>query len=553
MDRENTRAPYPPYHPRSDEPPRLAWTDDEFRAAFRGEGDLLEFKQGVSATRIQEAAVAFSNTRGGVVVVGVTDEGEARGVAGGGEQKASLHRALRDARDVGRYEIHDAQVGDKGILAVAIAKREEGFAQTPDGRVLVRRGAMNVPLLGQELALFAAERALGRFESTPSDVSFDEADPGLRAQVSEAFGWSVDEFSRFESRGLATTERGRKLLTVAGVLCLTQQPERVLPKASIEILRYREGAAYDRRVEVIGPIQQQVAEATDLISAELGSELVVLGVRRHELPRIPANVLREAIANAVAHRRYDGSAQTVKVEIRPDAVTIRSPGPLPEPVTVSNIREQNAARNVAVIDTLRRLRLAEDLGMGVDLMQDQMQAHLLQPPEFVDDGTSVTVRLPLAANATPEERAWLDDVEARGEISPQERIVLVHGARGEALTNSTVREILDVDSTRARTILKRLSDSGFLRRSGERSATVYLLAGSLRPPGGLRLSVDEIRDAICELAIEQPVTNRLVRERFGIDRVEAKALLGGLVAMGRLAQVGERRGTRYVLPDGDRP
>ena len=88
---------------------------------------------------------------------------------------------------------------------------------------------------------------------------------------------------------------------MAGVLYLLPEPHRILGKTFVEIFRYRgDGHVDDRRVEVTGPLPTQVSEATSFVLDEIGYELVVIGVTRHELSRLPEVVLREAIANAVA-------------------------------------------------------------------------------------------------------------------------------------------------------------------------------------------------------------------------------------------------------------
>jgi ATP-dependent DNA helicase RecG len=336
---------------------------------------------------------------------------------------------------------------------------------------------------------------------------------------------------------------------VAGALYLLPEPHSLLGKTYVEVFRYRDrGNAYDRRVSITGPLTTQVAEATRLIVDEVGSDLVILGVRRYDLPRLPQGVVREAIANAVAHRVYENGRSAVRVEIRPDSVTITSPGPLPEPVTVANMRDQNSARNVNVIATLRRFRLAEDAGRGVDLMEDVMAANLLDLPEFSDDGTSVKVRLLLSTTVTPAERAWLQEVERRGEIKPPDRVLLVHAARGVPLTNGYAREVLSVDSVDARNALRRLRDAGLLRQSGERGGAVYYLAPDLSSPAGLRLAPTELGELIVALAEEGPLTNQVVRERTGLDRARALAVLTALVEEGRLVRRGERRGSWYERP-----
>ncbi len=288
------------------------------------------------------------------------------------------------------------------------------------------------------------------------------------------------------------------------------------------------------------------------VSAELGTEMVVLGVRRYELARIPEIVLRESVANALAHRSYEVAGTPVRIELRPATVRVISPGSLPEPVTVRNIRETNAARNLDVIRVLRRLGLAEDAGRGVDVMQDTMQSEMLDPPEFRDHGHAVEVILHIRSAIAPVERAWIRELEIRGELEGPDRIVLVHGARSEALTNARVRELLGLDAQGARAVLQRLRDRGFLNQHGRRGGATYTLAGSLRPPAGLRLTPPELADLVEGLAAERPISNADVRRATGLDRVASLSILDRLVADGRLRRVGQRRGTRYLRPGRER-
>jgi ATP-dependent DNA helicase RecG len=171
----------------------------------------------------------------------------------------------------------------------------------------------------------------------------------------------------------------------------------------VELLRFPEDATayHDRREEIRGPVHHILEQAVSRVMDELGTELVVLGTRRYELPRLPEVVLREAIANALAHRSYEAAGTAVRIELRPSLLVVRSPGGLPEPVTVENIREATAARNLVVIRILRHLGLAEDAGRGVDVMQDTMAAEMLDPPRFHDHGREVVVERRSAARSPP--------------------------------------------------------------------------------------------------------------------------------------------------------
>lgn len=543
--------PYPTFHEHGPRDVPMVMTQAEFAERFPSEGDFVEFKQGVPPEKIAAAVTGFSNGDGGVVLLGVDNSGLAVGINTDGEQQAKVHRAVTQVHNPGRYELHELVVGDRGVLVVAVHRRREGLAQLRDGRVLIRRGAMNIALIGEELMRFVAARSLTRYEATPSDVVLDEASPELLERFRDAFDWSAGGLEqRLVDSGLAEKTSNGTVLTIAGVLYFTPRPADCLGKAFVEIFRYRdESDVYDRRVEIAGPVHDQVEQTTRTLIDDLGSDVVVIGLHRHELPRVPEPVLREAVANAVAHRTYENARQPVRIEVRPDRVVITSPGGLPEPVTVENIREQNSPRNITVIKALRQFRLAEDAGLGIDVMQDAMEEALLEPPEISADQTRVTVVLRLGSTVTPQERAWIAEVERRGEIKAQDKLVLLHAARGELLTNTSVRELLGIDSTHARTALQRLRDQGYLQQSGERGGASYTLARELGPPAGLQLATDELETLIIALAASGPVTNELVRSRTGLDRARALALLTRLVEAGRLTRHGARRGTTYRLPD----
>ena len=481
-----------------------------------------------------------------MILVGVSDSGDVVGRSLDGGTPDAIHQVMRDIHSPGRYSLHRVSIGGREIIVIAVARRQEGFAQMSSGIVRIRKGTRDEPLFGSELQHFINEKSATRYELTPTDVSATAASPQLLGAFSEAFGWDPQNAAdRLTELGYAAEGN----LTVAGVLYLTKDPSEILGKSYIELLRYRDDSIdYDLRIEIKGPLPNQVRTALRRINDELGTELVVLGAQRFDLPRVPPVVIREALANAVAHRSYELNRTPVRIELRPSTVRVVSPGGLPEPVTVENIREASAPRNLSVIAALRRFGLAEDAGRGIDVMEDTMLEEMLDPPQFEDRDHEVAVSLPVRSAVAPSERAWIRELEQRGNLEGPDRLVLVHAARGETLTNAKVRQILQTDRHDARTVLHRLRDAGFLEQRGERAGTTYRLTGTLAPPAGLRLGPDDLASLIVDLAAERPISNADVREATGLDRTEARALLAKLVDEDRLVQMGERRGTRYHRP-----
>ena len=571
---------YPMFHPSCERSPAVALTAEQFGAEFPREDLHVEFKEGVSHARIAETAMAFSNADGGVILLGVSDDGMVRGADLGGDAETGIRNTLGMVRDLGPYDIHRCGVDGRTIVAIGVGRRQGGFAQLAGGAIKERRGASNHTLLGAELSDFIARRFVRTVEAAPTSVRPAEIDPDLALELAEAWQWQVPPGSapsellgRLRDNGFVVHNGDGDRLSVAGVLYLLEDPARAVGKAFVEVFRYRDaGVDYDRREEFHGPLQHQVEVATRFVLDELGFDTALVGVRRHELHRLPRVVVREALANAVVHRSYApaSTAEAVRIEIRPDRIVIRSPGPLPDGVSVVDMEERSVPRNVLAIRTLRFFGITEDAGRGIRLMRDHMALNLMDPPRFEVDESSVTVTLVLGSAATPPERAWLagalagrspeaarpysvgDSGGTSGDVQARDVPVLLCAARGDVLTNGRVRELLGADAAGARAVLRRLRDRGLLQQRGTGAGADYVLAphldGVIERSRGRRVRPEEIGDVVIALAREGRVTNADIRARTGLDRVAALRVLDALVAAGRLERRGTRRGSHYVLP-----
>lgn len=189
-----------------------------------------------------------------------------------------------------------------------------------------------------------SQRAQDSFESSASRWRLSEADPALLARLCEAFevdpGASVqDRAEALEARGMVVRRSGEAVLTKAGALFVVPDAGSEFGKCFVEVFRFPDGAAeHDRRERFEGTPAQQVEDATAWIDGELGFDLVVLQRRRYELRRLPVRALREAVANAVAHRDYQLSGSAVEVRVTPREVAVTSPGGFIAPVTSRNLR-----------------------------------------------------------------------------------------------------------------------------------------------------------------------------------------------------------------------
>ena len=565
------RMSYPRFHPGSCREAVAELTVGEFEAEFATEGEHVEFKEGISHTRIAETAMAFSNADGGVILVGVTDQGVVKGANLSIASETALRQALGQVRDLGPYRIFRVVVDGRVVVAISVGSRRDSFAQLPNGQVKQRRGASNHTLLGADLADFIARRFVRSVESSPTSLTFDDVDPDLAHRLSDAWQWSVpggdspELVDRLRDNGFLVLDGGRDRLSVAGALFLVPNPAGPLGKAHVELFRYRDdGIDYDRRQEITGALHDQVADTAAFVLEELGVDMAVAGVWRHELHRLPQAVVRETIANAVAHRSYAALGEAVRVELRPDRVVVRSPGGLPRGVSLDSLAQQSVPRNVLVIRTLRFFRVAEDAGRGVDLMHRHMALNLMAPPEFAADDSSVTVTLRLGSEASPAERAWLartltvapaaadrpysvgDDEIAAG-LVPSDVQLLIRASRGQTLTNKSVRGLLGLDASRASRALARLRDKGLLQQRGAGAGAHYTLSPDIAGPDGTHMEERDYEAEVLGLAAAGSITNTDVRAATGLDRTAAVRIFNRLVAGGLLERHGSRRGTHYTI------
>ncbi len=177
-----------------------------------------------------------------------------------------------------------------------------------------------------------------------------------------------------------------KRLSVAGLLLFGNQPQDFLYHARISAVRWAGNVAGEEiidRQEIGGRLPEQVkqAEAFTLRNTRLSTRID--GVQQEDTYEYPRPVIREALVNAVAHRDYSLSGAQILLYIFADRWELRSPGTLPNGVTLDNIRTHySKPRNETVARVLFNLGYVNTLGSGVPRMIRLMKEHAGREPGF---------------------------------------------------------------------------------------------------------------------------------------------------------------------------
>lgn len=370
-----------------------------------GENSWVEFKRDDRGTRdfsedFAKEVVAFSNGRGGKIIVGVEDNGNITALSGEGfeEWVMNICRTLVHPGVIPFYEeIKIDELRKVAIVHIDMGYSKPYYIERGERRMYyIRVGSTSREATREELArLFQASGAYHYDVAPVPTTSFGSLD---RNKLTEYF-------KKYRSKDLAAlqpveiknlfinsdilkqTEYG-EVATVGGMLFFGKEPQRYLPQSGITFA-YFEGTEvtedYFERVDIEGTITKLIDETVRHIQKNIPRIAHIKGIKRKEIT-IPKEVLREAVTNAVAHRDYTILGAKVRVYMFTDRIEVRSPGSLPNTVTIEKMRvgSISVARNPFIVNYLVEFKYVERLGRGILSILQRMD-HLKAPPPLLEE------------------------------------------------------------------------------------------------------------------------------------------------------------------------
>ena len=540
----------------SDIPSRLS-SDAFWHLVGHREHESLDFKRGVPED-ILTTIPAMAMTDGGLIIHGVRDD---RTISGCPLSQNTADRITRFANECGvQVQFAEVAVDDAKVTITAVPAIRERIVTTPDGRLLRRVGGDSLPLRGDAMARFVVERSGMPAESEAIAVFRAEDFDLDRVNVALAADGRAPVRTEDLRRGLvdlgvalpAAPPLDPLVLKAAAVL-FARDPTTFIPRAAVQLVRRvgvdpAPGPVADR-TECAGPLVDVLECCLAFVRRHTARHEIVRGTYRENWPEYPDAVIREAVLNALAHRDYGLAGATVDLTIWDDRLEVSSPGGLPAPITVENIRDEHCSRNPRLMRVLKTMGLVEEYGDGVDRMFREMETRLLEPPHFAVTPASVTVTLRNRILVGVDDQVWLSLLGPRSMTAP-ERLILVTARNEGHVTPRRARTLLadtpaDIP---AGDTLSGMVAKGLLRRTGRAGGTRYVLsdevlqqAGSnvLRAEGQRRdLLLNAMRDAGSLSTTEGA-------EALGGSLVAARQLLNELVQAGLARAEGRTRGRRY--------
>ena len=448
----------------------MNYSDRDIARQLRlGEDSQWEFKQiAFSGNRptsprrddLADEIAAFANANGGVLLCGVTDEGEIQGLSR--EQIVALDSVLVEVssdaiKPAVRINTYHRELDGKRLLLVEVPQGEAQH-DSPGGSY-VRVGGSKQRMTSDERLRLAQLRGQARFlwfdKQPVPDTGLGTLDEALWKPLLSAEG-RIDPETALEKMGLlGQDEHGTMRATVAGLLFCSHTPEEWLPNACITATHYRGTDRASGQLDtqtITGPLNRQIAEAVAFAvrNMRVGA---YKDPARMDLPQYSAEALFEALVNAVVHRDYSIRGSRIRLSMFADRVEIQSPGTLANRLTVDELEYRQATRNEVLASVLGRmptsgiqgvggrLFIMERRGDGVPIIRRETRELAGRLPRFdLVGGADLRVTLP-AASTEPSPARVLITVRADDQpLADAELLVLFPNKTWRQATTDTLGE-----------------------------------------------------------------------------------------------------------------
>jgi ATP-dependent DNA helicase RecG len=444
-------------------------------------GHKLEYIAKPDPLSIAEALIAFANSDGGTVVLGMSPGGVPISPLLDEEATDALHAALRLCRPPVLTEWQTQEIADGSVIVLQVPRSDQ-LHSLDDGRVLIRRGANNQAVGADEQSTGMMGRLSGDFEleevsgAARDDLDEDVIDDYLERRQARSPRSQILPKDKLLKQIGAVTSAG--VPTVSGLLLFGREPQLFMPHSRAVFVKFSdtqprgpEGAfGYGRREELTGPLPRIIDRAWRVIWEEMDKQAVVKGLQRQEQTEYPQAAVREALVNAVAHRDYRLTGRSIELRMYLDRLEITSPGGLPAHITVDNIVEEHYSRNPRLVNGLFQWGYIEELGLGVDRMIEDMVNAGHMPPEFDAKPHRFTVVLYNTRDPERVVQSWEHTMNDR-QIKAMEYL-----QRNGSITNREYRELCShVGAETLRLDLADLVSKGVLLKIGDKRGTRYIL------------------------------------------------------------------------------
>lgn len=358
----------------------------------KGEDTFTEFKEEKAhSDDLAAEIVAFANTEGGKILLGISDKKEVRGVSNPDKEMLRVENVSRNNCEPPlTVNIEKIKINNEIVLGIYIPKGPERPYRTNRGVYYIRTSSGKRHATREELLrLYQATRSFYYDELAVPATSVDELDILYFRRFFERFFQTrieedLDLNKLLENMKILTRLDKNLVFTVGGYLLFGLNPQKELPFCKITVAKFEGneiGEAFEKK-DLEGNLEEQIKAADTVLNLYLKTRVRIKGFENELKPEIPKEVLRELVVNAVAHRDYHIASQ-IRIFIFDNRIEVISPGKLPNRTTLENIKlGVHSERNPLIVSYLAKMGYMTQIGTGIVRMIRLLREHTGKEPEF---------------------------------------------------------------------------------------------------------------------------------------------------------------------------
>jgi len=463
----------------------------------RGEGQTLDFKDDrIHPRSLAETLAAFAAADGGVVLIGVSDEGEILGVSNFKRVRDNViyEAASRSHCDpqVQPIELERIDTSDgKTVIAVTVPADYETL-HSVGGKFFLRVGTRNEALTPHELRRLMFSRGEVSFELLPCEhARLEDLDSKLinryisKHEEHTGNPLSIPREQFLINLGCAIKKDKEIVPTNAGVLLFHEDPQLYILHSQLLCARFKgkDVIEYIDRKEFRGPLPELVDQGTHFIKTHMKMGGRIPGIRRIDYPEYPEVAFREAIINAVIHRDWNAVGEFIRVFMFDDRIEVISPGRLLPSVTIEVMQKGEAEsklRNPVIVEVFDKLGgYIEKMGTGIRRMIDRMREHGLESPQFKFDGGVLKVTLWGPGERFMELTEEAQKAKFAQILNVRQLKAIEYLQAHQTLTRKEYCELTNISPRTAHRDLIDLVERGLLSGTGKGRGSKYVLTKKL--------------------------------------------------------------------------
>lgn len=436
------------------------------------ESKVLELKSDLPKFEaLVKTCIAFANGVGGRIIIGVEDE--TREVCGINE---NIRKRIYDEFPNSLYDstspnllaqIYEKNLNDHSVIVIEIPQSlKKPCFNTKEG---IPKG---VYLRVGSNTRRATQEYIEELMRESRRISYDEESTHQTLKIlskellNPVFGPTQTKGRLISEKVIIQSSANPETFcpTVAGVIHFCENPEEYIPEASILCTQFEgtSGREIIQTQEVTGNLEEQAIVSLKLVESWISRHFNLQGVKLTGKSIIPRVALREAIINALIHRKYFIPGAT-KIAVYDNRIEVFSPGGFPGLIDVNHLGDGTTfLRNPNIARLARKLGMVEKMGTGIKLIFDSCKKAGLRTPEFHEEGDFVKVVFffqPIKKSELCDEESILELTQLRTELNITE-----------------VMEHLNVSRNTATRKLNRLIKQKKLIRIGKGPSVRYILS-----------------------------------------------------------------------------